>query len=279
VRADKLSNDRCDDLRKRAKVGAIDHSAIARRLASHPTANSRIVPVEIDGVQAWLKDFDQPSPAEWDRVQRVLFAVSRLHMLCPVPSLSGLQGAENEIASIGRFEEVGARVPSVLWSEASRIVISDIGETIREMQRRLGVSSIDGAVVAAACELSRIHRHGLVHGRPILRNLTWDGQTVGFLDFEERPTDVMPLEVAQARDVLLLLISIARRCEPALVKAFLAAYSPDMRPGVEKELQRVSRAAGPLAGNFGRMLSRGGGRNVRSVIEALTAMRTLSRSG
>jgi hypothetical protein len=266
-------------LPKGAKVEKIDRSAIARRLTSIQAANRRIAPVEIDGVRTWLKDFDQPSPAEWDRVQRALFAVTRLHMLRPVPSLSGLEGARNEIASIGRFEEIGARVPSVLWSEASRIVISDIGETIREMQRRLGVSSIDGAVVAAARELSRIHRHGLVHGRPILRNMTWDGQTVGFLDFEERPTDVMPLEVAQARDVLLLLISIARRCEPALVKAALTACSPDIWPGVEKELRRVSRAAGPLAGNFGRMLSQGGGRNVRSVIEALTAVRALTRSG
>lgn len=266
-------------MRKGARVGAIDRSAIARKVASLPAANCRIAPLEIDGVQTWLKDFDQPSPAEWDRVQRALFAVTRLQMLRPVPSLSGLEGARNEIASIGRFEEIGARVPRVLWSEGSRLVISDIGETIREMQRRLGASSIDGAVVAAARALSRIHGHGLVHGRPILRNMTWDGQTVGFLDFEERPTDVMPLEAAQARDVLLLLISIARRCEPAVVKAVLAAYSLDMRPSVERELRRVSRTAGPLVGNVGRMLSLGGGRNVRSLIEALTAARGLSKSG
>ncbi|MGG2477507.1 serine/threonine protein phosphatase, partial [Rhizobium sp. BR5] len=38
---------------------------------------------------------------------------------------------------------------------------------------------------------------------------------IGFMDFEERPQDVMPLATAQARDIWLLFLQVATRaCNP-----------------------------------------------------------------
>lgn len=250
-----------------------DQSAIARKLASLPATNRRIAPLEIDGVRAWLKDFDQPSPAKWHHIQRALFIITRLQVLRPAPSHSGIKGVETEIAAMHRFRQIGARVPQLLWAEGARILISDIGETMRDRQHRLGTSAIgDAATTSAARELRRIHAQGVVHGRPILRNMTWDGETVGFLDFEERPTEVMPVEAAQARDVLLLLMSIARRSEAELVRTTFRAYAADISPSVEDELQRLVRASRPLAGGLGRAFARTGNRNLRGLIGALTAL-------
>jgi tRNA A-37 threonylcarbamoyl transferase component Bud32 len=256
----------------------VNRSAIARRVASADLSGKRIAPIEVEGVRVWLKDFDQPTRAEWERIQRVVFGLSRLHILRPVPSLSGTEGARNEVAAIHRLTAIGVRVPQLLWQEGARIVLSDIGETLRDLQRRAGAASIETTAKSAARELSRIHQRGLAHGRPILRNMTWDGETVGFLDFEERPTDVMPLETAQARDVMLLLISAARRCEADLVKEVFAAYSRDMPPGIEGELQRVSRLAGTSIGRFGGVLAGISSRNVQSIVKALAAVRALLKN-
>ncbi len=249
-----------------------DKSEIARELASLPATGRRVAPLQIGGKRVWLKDFDRPSPAKWHQVQRVLFAGTGLQILRSVPSHSGITGAENEIAAMQLFRQIDARVPELLWVENARILISDIGETMRDLQHRLGPSKIAAAATMGARELSRIHAQGVVHGRPILRNMTWDGRTVGFLDFEERPAEVMPPEAAQARDVLLLLMSIARRCQDDLLSVAFAEYAAEIPPRVERELQRAVRASGPLIGGLGRVLARSGNRNLRGLIGALTTV-------
>jgi tRNA A-37 threonylcarbamoyl transferase component Bud32 len=221
-------------------VQEIDAQSINLRVAEAGLTGRRIAPVEIAGTRAWLKNFDQPSPSEWHGIQRALAFVSRLRVLRPVPALDKIEGAENEIAAMQAFREIGVRVPELLWAEGARLLISDIGPTIRDEQRhRARVGGVAKACLAAARELSRVHTRGLVHGRPILRNITWDGATVGFIDFEETPTKVMPLETAQARDVLLFLMSLGRRMDKEFLHKAFAAYAGNARPEVDRELRRV----------------------------------------
>jgi tRNA A-37 threonylcarbamoyl transferase component Bud32 len=184
-----------------------------------------------------------------------------------------MEGCEREIAAMQRFREAGARVPELRWRRGAVIAITDIGETLRSIEGKLGEAGIEHAAMAAAAQLSRIHAHGLTHGRPILRNLTWDGATIGFLDFEENPMSVMPLAAAQARDILLLLASLGRRNSRELVKSAFAAYAMTMPPGVAPELHRASRLAGAFEGRLGRYLShRLGNRDLTGVALALGAV-------
>lgn len=245
---------------------------LALSVKAMPGSAPRIAKVTLDGQSLWLKDFDQPSPSKWHSLQQAAFVVTRLELLRPVPSLAGVEGCEHEIEAMRRFREAGARVPEIVWRRGASIAITDIGETLRAIEARRGQGAFERAAIAAAAELSRLHSHGLTHGRPILRNMTWDGASIGFIDFEEQPLSVMSREAAQARDIFLLLASLGRRSSKELVRAAFAAYAAAMPPGVEQELRRVTRFAPKLTGRFGRHLHRFGSRDLTGLTLALSAV-------
>jgi tRNA A-37 threonylcarbamoyl transferase component Bud32 len=244
--------------------------------AGRVSASPRIYRTEIAGRAAWVKDFDQPSPAKWAGVLRIAFLVLRLGLLRPVPTVAGVAGAEAELAAMRRFREAGARVPDILWVDGARFAMTDIGVTLRDAERRAeSAGEIAAAVERVAHELARLHAGGLVHGRPILRNLTWDGDAVGFLDFEENPSLVMRSDAAQARDVLLFLSSVGRRNGDAVVRNAFAAYAALMQPAVRRELSRVALIGRPLAGRLGGFVARRGGRDALGLVRAVAAIQAL----
>jgi tRNA A-37 threonylcarbamoyl transferase component Bud32 len=238
-----------------------------------PEEARRISRIKINGEALWLKDFDQTSRPKWHAVQQAVFVVTRLQVLRPVPSRAGNAGCEHEIEAMRLFREAGARVPDVRWRREAAIAITDIGETLRAIEGRVGGAGIAVPAMAAARELGRIHGQGLAHGRPILRNLTWDGATVGFLDFEEQPMSVMPRDTAQARDILLLLMSLGRRNQQQLVSAAFGGYAAEMSAGVELELRRLARATRLLTGGLAPYLLRVGTRDVKGLLVALSVLR------
>jgi hypothetical protein len=83
---------------------------------------------------------------------------------------------------------------------------------------------------------------------------------------------VMPVDAAQARDVVLFLMSIGRRSGADLTNAAFRIYRQGIRPGVDAELQRVARSARPLTGVLGRTLARSGNRDLIGLVRALVAL-------
>jgi hypothetical protein len=84
-----------------------------------------------------------------------------------------------------------------------------------------------------------------------------DGR-VGFMDFEERPQDVMPLETAQARDIWLLFLQVATRaCDaPKTCDAAFARWCENAPPRALEELCRLTGILGrflPVARLIGRV--------------------------
>ena len=233
-------------------------------------AGLRIARVEVDGRTVWVKDFSRVSAPKWHGLQKAAFLLTRLEMVQPVPSPGGLQGLDHEVEAIRRFREIGARVPEILWIRGAVLAMSDIGETIRDIRHRDGEAAIERPAIAAARELGRIHASGLVHGRPILRNLTWDGRTPGFMDFEEQPLAVMRSDAARARDIVLLLMSLGRRCRPGVLEEALDAY--ETPPGVRSELRRAAGAARPLTGRFGRILLKAVRLDSSGLLQTLAAL-------
>jgi len=257
--------------RERNFASSADPSGEIARAAAK-VSGRRICRLNIGRTTVWLKDFNEPSPPKWEGLQRAASRMTRLQLLRPVPSGEGAGGARREIEAIRQFHEIGVRVPDVLWTNGGKVAISDIGETLRDLERRSGAAAISNQAALAAKELARVHSHGLVHGRPILRNLTWDGDRIGFIDFEENSAAVMSLSAAQARDVLLLIVSIGRRGAQEAVETALEASAATMQREVAAELVRAVRLARPLGGAIGDMLLRGGNRDLIGIVQAVRAV-------
>src|SRR5690606_32917235 len=174
-------------------------------------AHLRVACVEVEGRRLWIKRYD----VERMPFGKVLHAL--VSPLLPVflrSSPRRQSGLERERRKMERFRSAGFPGSDILFAAKAALVLSDAGESA---QKRLGeLRSMDAAahddlLVRLAQGLGGAHRAGLCHGRPHARDMFLRDDRVGFLDFEEEPEAVMPLPMAQARDLWLLFLQISSR--------------------------------------------------------------------
>ncbi len=82
-------------------------------------------------------------------------------------------------------------VPDVLGTGHAALVIGDNGSSFNTCLREADDAGRDRLVMAAMLAIAAAHARGAYFGQPLPRNLTWDGENVGFIDFEEDPLEVM----------------------------------------------------------------------------------------
>ena len=135
-----------------------------------------------------------------------------------------------EIALMRALGGAGAPVPELVLHGEDHYVIRDAGSCLSTLYREAPNDPAMPARFAAAGQaLAEMHRKGVAHGRPYLRDICWQEatRTVTFIDFE-RGARLRAGPARQARDVALLIMSIyAIRSDArgaALAGSCLAAY-------------------------------------------------------
>lgn len=212
--------------------------------------SGRIERVPLSSHLVWIKRYGTEKPSVWRYLQAILSRIIPVDFLRPCACLTPREMAERETRRIGLFAEQGIAVPKVLYASNGAIMLTDAGITV---QRRLGQLkgagdpvAHDDLMVACAAELGRVHGRGLCHGRPYPRDMFFAGDRLGFMDFEEDPQTVMPLAVAQARDIWLLFLQIATgSClgRETQNRAY-DAWSREAPAAARAELQRMIRFLG-----------------------------------
>lgn len=103
--------------------------------------------------------------------------------------------------------------------------------------------------MAAMQSIAQAHARGAYFGQPLPRNLTWDGEKVGFIDFEEDPLEVMDLSEAQARDWLMFGYGVAKYYadRPEHLQAMMAEAMGDVQAPVREHVHAVSGRLRSLA--------------------------------
>lgn len=108
-------------------------------------------------------------------------------------------------------------------------------------------ADLAAAFAAAGAALADLHRAGVAHGRPALRDICWDGHQARFIDLEAwRPGPSGPARMA--RDVLVLLHSVlVLRPDPGPeLAAALAGWQRRAPAGLWPRVQRQAAALGLL---------------------------------
>ncbi|EXL09154.1 hypothetical protein [Aquamicrobium defluvii] len=213
-------------------LSAEDLASLPDLLAAN--ARLRVVPLIVGDRRVWVKRYD----VERMPFGKVLHAL--VSPLLPVFLRSssrarGQSGLERERRKMERFRSAGFPVADILFADKAVLVLSDAGEVAQKQLddlRCVNAAAHDDLLVKLAQALGEAHRAGLCHGRPHPRDMFLRGDRVGFLDFEEEPEAVMPLPMAQARDLWLLFLQISSR----------AAL-----PGTQMRAFATWRAAAPAA--------------------------------
>lgn len=165
---------------------------------------------------------------------------------------------ESERAGLAEFAAAGIPVAEVVADGPDWLLMPDAGPVLSRVVGDPDRSEAEklAAFAAAGQALGRLHWAGLVHGRPAVRDICWNGRDIRFIDLE-RFRHGRHGGVWQAADVLMF----AQTCftqwpeEGRWLDATLAAYGTNAPPGA---LDRVAMLARWLAGPG--LLARGLGR-------------------
>jgi tRNA A-37 threonylcarbamoyl transferase component Bud32 len=183
-------------------------------LAALLSGSKRVERVALSSGAVWIKRYGTERAPRWVALQRMLANLIRAPFLRPSPLLADEGMAAREIRRIGQFAAKDVPTARVIYSSGAAVVFSDAGETVDSQlwaARDQDPQAHDDMLVHCAAELGRLHKKGLCHGRPYPRDMFMKDGRVGFMDFEEEPDKVMPLETAQARDIWLLFLQVATR--------------------------------------------------------------------
>lgn len=207
-------------------------------------AQVRIAPTMRNGQKVWIKH---------QVVKRQTLA-KRLHaslsFLLPAPFMraSPMRDANGmnvqEVRKIEAFHKAGIPVPEILAVDGSALMLSDVGETVQKRLDRLRKSdhhAHDVVLVECAYALGKVHQNGLVHGRPHPRDMFTTDKGLGFFDFEEEPEAVMPLDLAEARDIWLLFFQISAQAidKKATQEAAFEAWSCSVSRETLQQLKKI----------------------------------------
>lgn len=234
--------------------------------------------------RAWLKLGSPKRYLSWHRAQGALAALLRWPVIRPTVARNGVAGIAYEAGRLVALRRLGAPVPEVLGfavegPQGPWLVVSDMGASVESVLE--GTADLDGRrelLVQCAEALARLHSMGEWHGSGQLRDLVLTaGKEIGFIDFEEDLSAVMPAAQAQARDLLMFLMSAARFADQAghPLPEVLAAYRDLAPPSPWPELRRIGRVLAPAAWLIRPFAARLG----RDARHALIAARALLTRG
>ncbi|WP_419468227.1 phosphotransferase [Avibacterium paragallinarum] len=164
-------------------------------------------------VQALLKQhkgerivsFDYDNQRYWLKQPEKLKGVWRL--LKPQPQ----KAFQNELKTLQFLAEKNAPVPQLMAFGEDFLVLKDAGKTISYWVDKPDLSSDEKLAILAdgAKALTDLHKKGLFHGRPALRDMAWNEGKVQFIDFESRSNHAK-LNWQKVRDSLIFIHSLGR---------------------------------------------------------------------
>lgn len=129
-------------------------------------------------------------------------------------------------------------VPDMVFLTDACMVLRDAGYTAAEWLRGgAGDGEKRHILYEAGAALARLHKAGLFHGRPALRDMTWNGKNLVFLDWENRPF-FKDLQSRQCMDVILFFQGMYRESwmQERWTESALAGYAA---AGGDEMLQKV----------------------------------------
>jgi tRNA A-37 threonylcarbamoyl transferase component Bud32 len=213
---------------------ALQQEALQQEVERARASGRRIRAVEFEGQRFWVK------------IARGKPWVVQISKGSPRRALA------REIALMRAMHGIGAPVPELVLHGEDHYVIRDAGSCLSTLvQDAPEDPGLPALLAATGRALARMHRSGLAHGRPYLRDICWHAATrrITFIDFERGARlDAGPARLA--RDVALLVLSIyALRPDArgaALAQACLDAYFADAPAAMRDACARFARRWGWL---------------------------------
>jgi len=170
------------------------------------------------GQRIWIKCQIYEKPSLKRRLHASISNLLPVPWLRAVPRYSPKEMNRLEIQKLTAFRAANIPTPEILCAYGPVLIVSDVGHSIQNSLDKLLHANPhlhDSLLIQCAETLGAVHAAGLCHGRPHPQDMFLSNGRAGFFDFREYPESIMPLAMAQARDIWLLFTQImAQALEP-----------------------------------------------------------------
>jgi hypothetical protein len=140
--------------------------------------------------------------------------ILRTPLLKAVPQKGGQIALDTEVSRIETLMKHEIKVPKIIAKDKGWILLEDLGDSIIEEMKanRTNIELIRKNFEICLSGIKKLHMKGQYLSQGFARNLLKikNSDEIGFIDFEDDPLDVLTLDQAQARDLLLFVNSTAR---------------------------------------------------------------------
>lgn len=242
-----------------------DSHLLTQDMGALTQQSDSVFAIERNGQHFWVKRPGEDKHKASHTLLRWIAWLTRIEMLRPTVSRGGREAMARELERLERLRGAKFPVPAVAAVGEDFFVTEDNGVVLMSIARPLpedGRGWLFAQIGRAAGILASMHRQGLCHGRPSLKDIAVKGDRITFLDFEEAPETVMTAEAACLRDIWLFLSSIGRleRRWPGLCAAAWKAYRAEAPETLvrrfEQQAQRLEKLSTFLLKTGGRWFGR-----------------------
>jgi tRNA A-37 threonylcarbamoyl transferase component Bud32 len=188
----------------------------------------------------------------FQRVRRLDLPDGRLFWLKRVERLTGVMRAqkgdptrafEAERAGLHALADAGLPVAELTAEGPDRMLMPDAGPILSDVVADPGRDEAGklAAFAAAGRSMGRLHWAGLVHGRPAVRDICWDGTEARFIDLERFRPGARG-GVRQAADVVMFAQTAFTQWpeDPRWLEAALEAYATNAPEGAMDRVRRLA---------------------------------------
>lgn len=157
----------------------------------------RISDFEYQGKRYWLKQVEHHS--------------GLMRFLKPNP----LEAIKTEVLTLKNMAAQLAPVPKLVLAEEDFFVVEDVGSTVKQWltEDEISPPCMHQILNDSAKALAGLHAMNLAHGRPALRDISWQDGQVSFIDFEASQYK-KDIGYQQVRDLLVFIHSLYRYLGP-----------------------------------------------------------------
>ena len=261
---------------------APDYAAFLQRQL--PIQQHNVASYPFYGEQVWLKKAGPRHGMARYNLLGVLARFARLPVLRPVPNRGGSAAIATEAQRLRDLSARGLRVPAVLAVQPDGLLLRHLGQPgqptpslAEEIENAISAGPVaQQALWSQGLQaIGQVHASGTSLSQAFARNLVRcpDG-VVGYIDFEDDPTSVLPLAHCQARDALSYVHSTALYLDQGgalegtrtLWADWLAACNAEVRSTLTDSIARMAWVRHlPASRRLGRDLQR-----VRAAHDLLT---------